>query len=344
MPFFDGFLDGGANSALAYGGELLSNYLANNSAKNAAGDQRDFNIDMYNRMQTDTGNAATQDRLFASQMQANAMNYQKQMSDTSYQRAVGDLRKAGLNPMLSIMKGGASTPSASGGSSHTGTPQMSGAQQPQLHKAQGVQMALAARETASRIQLNLAAGEQHKALAQEAISRIPGHGTTVETNLASAAASRATAAKALQEVVNLKEQLHNMRQDRATSASIEALHMVEAQLKRGQITLTQAETVMKSIQSLRERYGLARDRAEYKMYTGPGGGAIPYLEHAGKIAGAGAAAAAIGALYRVFRPKKEVAPRPTIRIPYKVGREKVTGSRGGKRYESESYDYKFYER
>jgi NADH dehydrogenase/NADH:ubiquinone oxidoreductase subunit G len=40
----------------------------------------------------------------------NQMNYQTQMSNTSYQRAVKDMEAAGLNPMLAYTQGGASTP------------------------------------------------------------------------------------------------------------------------------------------------------------------------------------------------------------------------------------------
>ncbi len=54
---------------------------------------------------------------------ARQMEFQREMSDTSYQRAVADLKAAGINPMLAAMKGGATTP---GGSSYQ-------AQMPQVY-------------------------------------------------------------------------------------------------------------------------------------------------------------------------------------------------------------------
>lgn len=44
------------------------------------------------------------------EMQRRQMEFQRYMSNTSYQRRIHDLQKAGLNPMLAYQQGGATTP------------------------------------------------------------------------------------------------------------------------------------------------------------------------------------------------------------------------------------------
>lgn len=75
------------------------------------------------------------------------MDFQRDMSNTSYQRSVADMRAAGINPMLAAMRGGASTPS---GSSYTA--QMPNQKDVGASAIQAFQGGSSARESLARIE------------------------------------------------------------------------------------------------------------------------------------------------------------------------------------------------
>lgn len=52
---------------------------------------------------------------FSSAQAQRQMDFQERMSSTAYQRAMKDMRRAGVNPMLAFMQGGASSPGGAAG-------------------------------------------------------------------------------------------------------------------------------------------------------------------------------------------------------------------------------------
>lgn len=99
VPQYDTSTDSSNDAAMNYWQGLFA----------SVGEQNELNR-FYNAEQ------ARINREFNALESEKARNWSERMSNTSYQRAVEDLQKAGLNPILAYQQGGSSTPNSSSAS------------------------------------------------------------------------------------------------------------------------------------------------------------------------------------------------------------------------------------
>jgi len=219
--------------------------------------------------------------------------WSQQMSDTSYQRAVGDLKSAGLNPMLAYSRGGATTPSlGAAGSVSPGSGSTASSPMPSMQKNQSAQVAIQSAQAAAGIRLTEA--QAAKTRAEEGYV----HAQTDATR-ASASESRQRTVKIVHEIPQIIRAIDKMESEialnetRGKSLAItgklqeaqEALVKIQQDLERQKITEAQARTRLYAVQSNLaelEVPGAENEAAKQRTWVGK---AEPYVNSAQRVTG-----------------------------------------------------------
>lgn len=226
---------------------------------------------------------AAKNRDFQAGMFQSAQDYNTTMANTAYQRAVGDMRAAGLNPMLAYSQGGAPAPtmSAPSGSAASG-PQANGATASTANSVRLQSSAIAGlNSAAASLQLSNLAKQGENIDADTKVKEATAHR---ESNSAVQIAAE-TEATVTGRIPKLREEIKNIQADTVNKDAQGTLIDVQTRLAKvqtmvatGQLDKQEAETALLKVERILKEYQQAEAKAYSDKFSGNYGSTVtPYM-------------------------------------------------------------------
>lgn len=280
----------------------LGSTMMTNSANKAAADKA-----MLFNLREAREARSFQQGLFNASLQFNADEasrnraFQEHMASTQYSRAVGDMKNAGLNPMLAYSQGGNSAPSGAQASAPgASTPGGGGGVSYVAQKMNGALVGATLAKALAEVKLinNQAAKVgAEKALVEEQTNVA---NTQAVLNTASAAQASQNTSRMALEMEKMLSEITQIKQ--STTESISRVALNEAQktltytierLRDKEISLTDAKEVVERVTAQLRKLDLPKASAEAGMHASEYGKLRPYI-----MDGANIGSNAIDALFK----------------------------------------------
>jgi len=266
MGLFDGIIGsiiGSVAGGVSQGSSNRANRALQEDAQAYEAEQaatnREFQAGMFDKASDFTSAQTVKEMRFNKSEATRNRKFQKQQRATQYQTAVGDMKRAGLNPMLAYSQGGAGNNTGSAASVHAGNSPSppSGGQghspmarmEPVVRGSEAVHSAMEVSRGVEEIK-NLK--EQNNLLKAQTYETQ----TRADQNIANVGAVGAHQKEMEQRVLNMREEVEKIRQEVKSGESqvvlnniIGRLKTVEEQVAKRQISNIEAHTVLQQTEA-----------------------------------------------------------------------------------------------